>query len=68
LLELYASGKLKPGLNIPVEEDKVFINDVVSYINIIYVFMNTCSIHDVFDIPNEVLLPILEVKLIFSMV
>lgn len=28
LLELYASGKLKPGLNIPVEENKVFINNV----------------------------------------
>lgn len=32
LLELYASGKLKPGLNIPVENDKVFINNVVSSI------------------------------------
>jgi len=28
LLELYASGKLKPGLNIPVENEKVFINNV----------------------------------------
>lgn len=30
LLELYASGKLKPGLNIPVENDKILINNIVS--------------------------------------
>lgn len=35
LLELYASGKLKPGLNIPVENDKIFINNIVS-INLNY--------------------------------
>lgn len=35
LLELYASGKLKPGLNIPVEDDKIFINNIVS-INLNY--------------------------------
>lgn len=28
LLELYASGKLKPGLNIPVEDEKEFINNI----------------------------------------
>ncbi|XP_050428267.1 probable rRNA-processing protein EBP2 homolog [Adelges cooleyi] len=28
LLELYAAGKLKPGLNIPVNQDKKFINNV----------------------------------------
>jgi len=49
-LELYASGKLKPGLNIPVEEEKVFINNVVSIITIKYIFIDTWSIPDDFDV------------------
>lgn len=54
LLELYASGKLKPGLNIPVEEEKVFINNVNAIKEAIASFQSSLPWSERLDIVAEV--------------
>ncbi|XP_022174721.1 probable rRNA-processing protein EBP2 [Myzus persicae] len=54
LLELYAAGKLKPGLNIPVEEDKVFINNVKGLKESIASFQSSLPWSERLDIVAEV--------------
>ncbi|VVC33106.1 Eukaryotic rRNA processing [Cinara cedri] len=53
LLELYASGKIKPGLNIPVENEKVLINNVNALKEILSSFASSLPWTERLDIVAE---------------